>query len=123
MISFKEFLKEVIQEGVNFNEYSGRAVLDKRLGHEVEWRDGAGEFAKHYIRFHKGEKLGAKQSDLKHREKFWTDHDISEIRSGFAGSGTTIYKHKKTGRTFEVNREPNGKGFYGTTHFITKFEG
>jgi hypothetical protein len=46
------------------------------------------------------------------------DYETKQTRSGFAGSGATVYTHKPTGNKFEVDKSPNGKTFYGSDHSI-----
>ena len=38
-------------------------------------------------------------------------------KSGFGGSGTSFYEHG--GNKFQVDRNANGKGFYGTDHHVS----
>lgn len=90
-------------------------------GHHVYHDDGSQEFAKHYVKGHKGEhtlKPSAQQE--KDSEDFANTYDTKHVRTGFGGSGTSVYTHKQTGEKFQVNRVANGKGFDGTDHNITK---
>jgi hypothetical protein len=80
----------------------------------------AAEFAKHYVKGHKGEHTPGAPSP-KHEqdaEEFHNTYDSKHVRTGFGGSGTSVYTHKKTGQKFEVTRRANGKGFDGTDHNI-----
>lgn len=81
------------------------------------------EFAKHYVKGHKGEHrpIGLpsekEEKDAEHFENTYRSH---HTRVGFGGSGSTVYTHKQTGEQYEVNRRANGKGFDGTDHSIRK---
>ena len=81
----------------------------------------AQQFAKHYRAGMAGDYRagGPSDKDTANSEKFHEIYDYEHTRSGFAGSGTTVYTNRKTGEQFEVDRNPNGKGFYGTDHYIT----
>lgn len=96
--------------------------LDKvNLVHHDGNADSA-KFAREYVKAHKGaySSNGSSSEDEAANEKFHDDYDYKHTRDGFAGGGTTVYKHKKTGMKFEVDRSPNGKTFYGTDHVIKK---
>jgi hypothetical protein len=81
---------------------------------------GAEQFAKHYRAGMMGDHRdgGPTDKDNTNSEKFYKLYSAKDVRSGFAGSGTTEYTNNKTGETFRVNRTPSGKGFYGTDHNI-----
>jgi hypothetical protein len=83
---------------------------------------GAEAFAKEYKAAMMGEfrDSGPTPADDKASEKFWTKYADKTTRKGFAGSGTVEYTNKATKETFIVDRSPNGKGFHGTDHTITK---
>ena len=104
---------ENVQEGYNLNK-----------DHKVEHDNDSHKFAKHYVKAHKGDhrKGGPSQSDQQHSEHFWSTYNHKTIRNGFAGSGTSEYTHKKTGEKYKVEKTSNGKGFYGTTHSISKIK-
>lgn len=80
----------------------------------------AQQFAKHYRAGMAGDYRagGPTDKDTANSEKFHTIYSSEDTRSGFAGSGTTVYTNRKTGEQFEVERNPSGKGFYGTDHYI-----
>jgi hypothetical protein len=80
------------------------------------------EFAKHYVKGHKGDHTsgGPTPKHEKDSEEFHNNYDSQHVRTGFGGSGTTVYTHKQTGQKFQVNRVANGKGFHGTDHNIRK---
>jgi hypothetical protein len=82
---------------------------------------GAEQFAKHYRAGMMGQYRagGPTEKDDTNSEKFHTLYSSNDTRSGFAGSGTTEYTNNRTGETFVVDRNPNGKGFHGTDHYIT----
>ncbi len=86
---------------------------------------GAEKFAKHYKAAMMGDYRdgGPTEQDQRNSNKFYDIYSSKEIRSGFAGSGTTEYTNNKTGETFTVDREPNGKTFYGTDHMINVVSG
>jgi hypothetical protein len=81
----------------------------------------AQQFAKHYRAGMAGDYRagGPSDKDTANSEKFHEIYDYEHTRSGFAGSGTTVYTNRKTGEQFEVDRNPNGKGFYGTDHYVS----
>lgn len=80
----------------------------------------AQQFAKHYRAGMAGDYRagGPSDKDTANSEKFHTIYSSKDTRSGYAGSGTTVYTNRKTGEQFEVDRNPSGKGFYGTDHYI-----
>ncbi len=80
----------------------------------------AQQFAKHYRAGMAGDYRagGPTDKDIANSEKFHTIYSSEDTRSGYAGSGTTVYTNRKTGEQFEVERNPSGKGFYGTDHHI-----
>lgn len=90
--------------------------------HDVVHDANSVDFAKHYVKGHRGEHtINPTPKHEKDSEYFHSTYDSHTVRHGFAGSGTTVYTHKKTGDKYEVDRTPRyGKGFYGTTHSIRK---
>jgi len=109
---------DAIKEEVDLNE--GTSRLDK--DNVVHYNNDTHEFAKHYVSGHKGE-YNAGGPTAKHEKDsntFHSTYSSKNTRNGFAGSGTTIYTHNKTGDKFRVDRDSNGKSFYGTDHLITK---
>ena len=86
--------------------------------------DEAEKFAKEYVRANKADytSVSPTAKDEANSEKFHNQYTIASKRSGFGGSGTTHYTHKTTGEVYEVDRTPNGKGFYGTDHHISKIK-
>jgi hypothetical protein len=108
--SVAEALKDVIEA------YS----LDRE--NQVYHDAGSAEFAKHYVKGHKGEHVPG--APTKKHEKdaadFENTYTSQHMRTGFGGSGTSVYTHKQTGDKFEVTRRANGKGFHGTDHNIRK---
>ena len=88
--------------------------------HRVEHDAGSAAFAKHYVAGHKGDhsSSGPTAKHEKDAEHFHSTYSADHVRTGFAGSGTSVYTHKATGHRFQVNRTPSGKGFYGTNHSI-----
>lgn len=79
-------------------------------------------FAKEYVKGHKGEYTsgGPSEKHEKDSEKFHGTYKRIGGRQGFGGSGHDIYQHKETGVKFRVDRNSNGKGFYGTDHMVSK---
>jgi len=77
------------------------------------------QFATEYV---KGNKVNYSDSitskDQKEESNFFNKYDKTNIKSGFAGSGTNLYMNRTTGDTFKVDKSANGKTFYGTSHFI-----
>ena len=113
---FESKVNELISEAMNLDkvhhsEFGEHAAAEK-------------EFAKHYAKGKKGDYAdgGPTKKHEKDSEFFHNNYEKIGGKSGFAGSGTSIYKHKKTGDKFAVNRSANGKGFHGTDHYITKLE-
>lgn len=102
-----------LSEGFNLNK-------DNRVDHCPH----SAEFAKHYVKAHKGNYRsgGSHPNDEKHSDSFHSTYDSHSTRHGFAGSGTTVYTHKKTGEKFEVDRTPSGGSFYGTHHRVRKLQ-
>lgn len=88
--------------------------------HFQDHDEAAKKFAKEYKHGHLPDYLVRKPTDKENarREKFFNDYHEKTVRSGFAGSGTVEYQHKKTGAKFRVNKGANGKGFFGTDHMI-----
>lgn len=80
------------------------------------------EFAKHYVKGHKGEHTPGAPTEKheKDSEEFHNTYSSQHVRTGFGGSGTSVYTHKQSGDKFQVVRRANGKGFDGTDHNITK---
>ena len=91
---------------------------DDRVEHDAP----SAEFAKHYVAGHKGDHSpgGPTAKHEKDSEHFHSTYSTHHVRTGFGGSGTSVYQHKTTGDKFEVNRTSSGKGFYGTNHTIRK---
>ena len=89
---------------------------------KVHADSGAESFAKDYVKGNKGDYTDGGPTDkhVKDSDKFHSTYERVSGRSGFAGSGHDIYKHKTTGDKFRVDRHPNGKGFYGTDHMVSK---
>jgi hypothetical protein len=80
-------------------------------------------FAKEYTNAHKGEyKTDPSEKDNKNFETFYNKYSSKTLSTGFGGSKTKQYKDKKTSETFNVKISPNGKTFYGNTHYIKKLE-
>ena len=79
-------------------------------------------FAKAYLAGNRGdfrEGLQHSDRDAAASEKFYARYGMGKtVRSGFAGSGESHYTDATTGRVFSVNRTPNGRTFYGTSHYI-----
>lgn len=108
--SVAEALRDVV-EAYNLNRQN-------QVYHDA----GSAEFAKHYVKGHKGDHTpGAPTAKHeKDADEFHNTYDSNHVRTGFGGSGTSVYTHKQTGEKFQVNRVANGKGFDGTDHNITK---
>lgn len=104
------------------SEYAGIIeAFSLAKGHQVYHDDGSQEFARHYVKAHKGEhSLKPTPQNEKDSEEFHNNYETKHVRTGFGGSGTSVYTHKQTGEKFQVNRVANGKGFDGTDHNITK---
>lgn len=83
------------------------------------------EFAKNYTSGHKGDHRagGPVDGDDAAADKFHDRYSKVYGKSGFGGSGTSIFHDKKTDSHWKVSRRPNGKTFYGTDHIITKHTG
>jgi len=107
-----------LKEETNLNEDTSR--LDK--DNIVHYNNDTSEFAKHYVRGHKGDHTdgGPTAKHKKDSNTFHSTYSSKDTRNGFAGAGTTVYTHNKTGDKFKVDKNPSGKGFYGTDHLITK---
>lgn len=99
-----------------------KEALRLAAGQPVEHDASSAEFAKHYVKGHKGEhSLGAPaEKHERDSEQFHNTYHSSHTRTGYGGSGTSVYTHKQTGDKFEVTRRANGQGFHGTTHSIRK---
>jgi hypothetical protein len=108
--SVAEALKDVIEA------YS----LDRE--NQVYHDAGSAEFAKHYVKGHKGEHTPGAPTEKHEKDAadFENTYTSQHMRTGFGGSGTSVYTHKQTGDKFEVTRRANGKGFHGTDHNIRK---
>lgn len=116
-------LKEsmTLEVGIDLVEASKTKKLDKiNIVYYDASSSDAAKFANDYVKGQIGDyrEGGPKGADEANSEKFWMEYDIQSTRRGFAGSGTTVYTNKKTGKRFEVNRVPNGKGFHGTDHHV-----
>lgn len=111
---------QLLQSLVNeYNHMVEAYNLDKdnRVEHDAE----SAEFAKHYVAGHKGDHTNSPTSKHeKDSEHFHSAYSTHHVRTGFGGSGTSVYQHKTTGDKFEVNRTASGKGFHGTNHNIRK---
>ena len=123
-IAHRKYTK-LVREGEE--EIRNRAALDEdtsRLDKDnvVHYNNDTSEFAKHYVRGHKGDHTdgGPTAKHKKDSNTFHSTYSSKDTRNGFAGAGTTVYTHNKTGDKFKVDRSPSGKGFYGTDHLITK---
>ena len=83
------------------------------------------EFAKHYVAGNRGDYRPSNPTpeDDKHAEHLFNTYHVKHLRTGFGGSGTSVYTHKQTGQSYEVNRTANGRTFYGTDHNIRKLSG
>ena len=104
-----------------YSEVSEAYNLSK--GHKVYHDSTSAEFAKHYVAGHKGEhSFTPSEKQEKDSENFHGTYDTNHVRSGFGGSGTSVYTHKTTGDKFQVVRRANGQGFHGTDHSITKMQ-
>jgi len=83
--------------------------------HDTKVTDGeksSKEFEKAYVKAQKGDNI---------LDPHLKDYDIVHQNITGAGKeGTTHYKHHKTGETFSVKREFNGKALSGQTHYIRK---
>lgn len=103
----------------------GKMKLDKvHIVHHYD-DDGSREFAKHYTAGNKGDHRpgGPTEKDEKASDAFHERYLKVHGKSGFAGSGHSIYKDTKTGHHWKVDRRPNGKTFYGTDHIISPHSG
>lgn len=112
--------KNILQNLVNeYNEIFEAFNLDN--DNRVEHDAASAEFAKHYVSGHKGQHTNSPTAKHeKDAEHFHSTYSTQHVRTGFGGSGTSVYQHKKSGNKFEVNRTASGKGFYGTNHNIRK---
>lgn len=61
---------------------------------------------------------GPTPADEKATERFHAKYESKVTRSGFAGSGTTVYTEVATGLLFTVDRRANSRTFYGTDHVV-----
>lgn len=79
-------------------------------------------FAKEYVKGHKGDYAsgGPSEKHQKDSDKFHSTYKRVGGRHGFGGSGHDIYQHNETGAKYRVDRNSNGKGFYGTDHVVSK---
>ena len=112
-----EFARASLQEDIlteaNFGKHAPIKIANDNDDHAKKF---AKEYHKGYIGNHR--EGGPTDADNKASEKFHNEYDVKNVKSGYAGSGVTHYTHKKTGKKFEVSRSPNGKGFYGTDHWV-----
>jgi hypothetical protein len=95
--------------------------LDKTAPVNADDADaGAVAFAKAYLKGYRGDHRpgGPTGRDERDAEAFHTVWTGKNVRHGFAGSGTVEFTNGA--ETFTVERTPNGKTFYGTTHSITR---
>lgn len=109
---FKEFLAEAKKRNlnnVNHVYHDGHPDSDK--------------FAGEYTKAHKGDYSNSPtEKHDKDSEQFYSNYHPETLHSGFAGSGTTLYTHKSSGKKFKVVKTPNGKTFYGTDHHISRVQ-
>ena len=112
-----KLLQSLVQQ---YNEIAEGYNLDKN--NRVEHDAASAEFAKHYVAGHKGDHSTSAPTPKheKDAEHFHSTYSVNHVRTGFGGSGTSVYQHKTTGDKFEVNRTVSGKGFHGTNHNIKK---
>lgn len=108
----------------SFNPLQEAAKLNK--SNIVHFKDDAKSFAKDYVKAKKGDyqPLGSLDDDSHQNavEKFYNTYNHQHVKSGFGGSGEELYTHKQTGEKFHVKKTPNGKGFDGTDHIISKLK-
>jgi hypothetical protein len=117
----KEPKKKVSLPKTPWNEELEEAMsLDKV--NKVHAESGAEGFAKDYVKGNKGDYIsgGPTEKHEKDSEKFHTTYKRVGGKSGFGGSGHDIYQHNTTGEKFRIDRTPNGKGFHGTDHAVSK---
>ena len=114
----KDLIKSII-EVITLDE-SKKLNKDNVVHHTPD----SEKFAKEYVRANKADytSVSPTAKDEANSEKFHNQYTIASKRSGFGGSGTTHYTHKTTGEVYEVDRTPNGKGFHGTDHHISKIK-
>jgi hypothetical protein len=111
-----KLLQSLVQE---YNEIAEGYNLSK--DDRVEHDAASAEFAKHYVSGHKGDhSTSPSPKHEKDSEHFHSTYSTDHVRTGFGGSGTSVYQHKTTGDKFQVNRTASGKGFHGTNHTIKK---
>jgi hypothetical protein len=117
----KEPKKKVSLPKTPWNEELEESMsLDKV--NKVHAESGTEGFAKDYVKGNKGDYTsgGPTEKHEKDSEKFHTTYKRVGGKSGFGGSGHDIYQHNTTGAKFRVDRNPNGKGFHGTDHMVSK---
>lgn len=110
---------QVTNESKQLNENLRNARLD-RENIVIPEDNGAVKFARQYTAGMKGDYRdgGPTDKDTVNSDKFHTVYDTEYVNSGFAGSGTKNYINRRTGETFRVTVEPNGRGFYGSNHYV-----
>jgi hypothetical protein len=117
----KEPKKKVSLPKTPWNEELEESMsLDKV--NKVHAESGTEGFAKDYVKGNKGDYTsgGPTEKHEKDSEKFHTTYKRVGGKSGFGGSGHDIYQHNTTGEKFRIDRTPNGKGFHGTDHAVSK---
>jgi hypothetical protein len=114
--------KEVRKRKVDEEVLSEAATMKLDKVNIVKVGPGTEKFAKEYVAAMKGDFRdgGPTPADEKAADKFYANYTNKTTRKGFAGSGTVEYTNKATKETFVVDKSPNGKGFHGTDHTITK---
>lgn len=114
--------KEVRKRRVDEEVLSEAATMKLDKVNIVKPAPGTEKFAKEYTAAMKGDFRddGPTPADEKAADKFYTNYTEKVTRKGFAGGGTKEYTSKSTKETFIVDKSPNGKGFHGTDHLITK---
>ena len=112
--------EEVESIGVELLD-EGTMKLDKvNIVHHYDHPDSKA-FAREYVNANKPDYMTTNPSDkdLDKQNDFYEKYSRETTRTGFAGSGTHVYRNRKTGQAFKVDKHPNGKTFYGTDHMIT----
>ena len=80
----------------------------------------AEKFAKEFIKGNMGDHRegGPTVEDLDASNMFWSKYEKVGGKTGFAGSGSDVFVDKETGEHFLIEKEPNGKTFYGTDYRV-----
>ena len=85
-----KLLQSLVQE---YNEIAEGYNLSK--DDRVEHDAASAEFAKHYVSGHKGDhSTSPSPKHEKDSEHFHSTYSTDHVSTGFAGSGTSVYKHK-----------------------------